>query len=159
MNYVDLQVGFDAPDFALPSDSGETIKLSDLKGKKVILYFYPKDDTPGCTKEACSFRDNLGVLQSKNVVVLGVSADSVESHKKFKQKYNLNFPLLSDEKLEVIKKYGVWKEKNMYGKKTMGIERSTFIIDEKGKIIKIYRNVKVDGHVEEIKKFLESTNN
>jgi peroxiredoxin Q/BCP len=148
MDYVDLQVGFDAPDFALTSDSGETIKLSDLKGKKVILYFYPKDDTPGCTKEACSFRDNLGVLQSKNVVVLGVSADSVESHKKFKQKYNLNFPLLSDEKLEVIKKYGV--------KKTIGIERSTFIIDEKGKIIKIYRNVKVDGHVEEIKKFLES---
>lgn len=148
MDYVDLQVGFDAPDFALPSDSGETIKLSDLKGKKVILYFYPKDDTPGCTKQACSFRDNLGVLQSKNVVVLGVSADSVESHKKFKQKYKLNFPLLSDEKLEVIKKYGV--------KKTIGIERSTFIIDEKGKIIKIYRNVKVDGHVEEIKKFLES---
>lgn len=148
MDYVDLQVGFDAPDFALPSDSGETIKLSDLKGKKVILYFYPKDDTPGCTKQACSFRDNLGVLQSKNVVVLGVSADSVESHKKFKKKYNLNFPLLSDEKLEVIKKYGV--------KKTIGIERSTFIIDEKGKIIKIYRNVKVDGHVEEIKKFLES---
>jgi len=148
MDYVDLQVGFDAPDFALPSDSGETIKLSDLKGKKVILYFYPKNDTPGCTKEACSFRDNLEVLQSKNVVVLGVSADSVESHKKFKQKYNLNFPLLSDEKLEVIKKYGV--------KKTIGIERSTFIIDEKGKIIKIYRNVKVDGHVEEIKKFLES---
>ncbi len=154
MDYVELNIGMEAPDFALPSDSGEIIRLSDFKGKKIILYFYPKDDTPGCTKEACSFRDNLNTLQSQNIVVLGVSADSVESHKKFKEKYNLNFPLLSDEKLEVIKKYGVWKEKNLYGKKTMGIERSTFIIDENGKIIKIFRKVQVEGHVEEIKKVL-----
>ncbi len=151
----ELKVGQKAPDFTLPADSGEKISLKDFRGKKVVLYFYPKDDTPGCTKEACSFRDNINRILEKGAVVIGVSADSVESHKKFKEKYNLNFPLLSDEKHKVLQKYGVWKERNLYGKKFMGTERTTFIIDENGKIAHIFRKVKVDGHTEEVLKKLD----
>jgi len=150
-----LKEGDPAPPFTLESDEGKKVSLKDFAGKKIVLYFYPKDDTPGCTKEACSFSENFGTLQKKGAVVLGVSADSVDSHKKFKQKYGLRFPLLSDPDREVIKKYGVWKEKNMYGKKMMGIERSTFVIDEKGKIAHIFPKVKVDGHTEAVLKNLD----
>jgi len=139
-----------APNFSLISDEGKKINLKDFKGKKVILYFYPKDNTSGCTKEACSFRDSIKIFKKNNAVVIGISKDDISSHKKFKEKYNLPFNLLSDESLETIKDYGVWKEKNMYGKKYMGIERTTFIIDEKGKIRKIYHKVKVIEHIEEI---------
>lgn len=142
--------GSKAPDFSLKSDNGESIKLSDYKGKKVVLYFYPKDDTPGCTAEACSFRDGFSEIQKKGAVILGVSTDSVESHKKFKEKYHLNFPLLSDADKKVVNAYGVWKEKNMYGKKYMGIERTTFIIDEDGEIKKIFPKVKVERHYDEV---------
>jgi peroxiredoxin Q/BCP len=117
---IELKVGQKAPDFTLPADNGEKISLKDFRGKKVVLYFYPKDDTPGCTKEACSFRDNINRILERGAVVIGVSADSVESHKKFKEKYNLNFHLLSDEKHKVLQKYGVWKERNLYGKKVHG---------------------------------------
>jgi len=147
---VSVLHGQSAPDFALTASDGTTVRLSDLRGKKVVLYFYPKDDTPGCTKEACSFRDNLGVLQTMGVAVLGVSADSVASHQKFAQKYGLNFPLLADEGAQVATAYGVWKEKQQYGRRYMGIERTTFLIDENGIIRKIFPKVKVDGHVEEV---------
>lgn len=142
--------GQPAPDFALPTADGNIIRLSDLRGKKVVLYFYPKDDTPGCTKEACSFRDNLGALQGMGVVVLGVSPDSVASHQKFAQKYGLTFPLLADEGAQVATTYGVWKEKQQYGRRYMGIERTTFIIDEEGIVRRVFPKVKVDGHVEEV---------
>ena len=145
-----------APDFSLPSTEGKHISLSDFKGKKnVVLYFYPKDDTPGCTKEACDFRDGTKEFAKNDAVILGVSADSVKSHDAFLMKFKLPFPLLSDEGKEMIKKYGVWKEKNMYGKKYMGIERTTFVIDKAGAIRKIFPKVKVDGHSEEILKALE----
>lgn len=139
-----------APDFALPAADGNIVRLHDLRGQKVILYFYPKDDTPGCTKEACSFRDNLSVLQSMGVVVLGVSPDSTASHRKFAQKYGLTFPLLADEGAQVATAYGVWKEKQRYGRHYMGIERTTFLIDEEGVVRKVFPKVKVDGHVEEV---------
>ncbi len=126
------------------------MRLSDFKGKKVVLYFYPKDDTPGCTKESCAFRDGLDEIHTSGAVVLGVSGDSVESHKKFTKKFNLNFPLLSDEKKTMLQAYGVWKEKSLYGRKFMGIERTTFIIDEQGKIDDIFQKVKVNGHLEEV---------
>jgi len=145
-----LKSGDKAPDFSLQSDSGENINLKDLKGKKVILYFYPKDNTSGCTKEACDFRDSIKTFHRKNAVIIGVSRDSAESHRKFKSKYGLPFTLLSDESADVLKKYGVWKEKSMYGRKYMGIERTTFIISEKGVIEKIYNKVKVNGHIEEL---------
>ncbi|MBI5022302.1 MAG: thioredoxin-dependent thiol peroxidase [Ignavibacteriales bacterium] len=149
-----LKINDKAPLFTLPATSGKEISLSDLKGKKVILYFYPKDDTPGCTKEACAFRDNFARVKKKGAVVLGISKDSLASHNKFKEKYDLTFPLLSDEKLEVLKSYGVWKMKSMMGRKYMGIERTTVIIDEDGKIIHIFPKVKVDGHVEEVLKVI-----
>jgi peroxiredoxin Q/BCP len=145
-----LKPGDKAPDFTLKSDEGKEINLKDLRGKKVILYFYPKDDTSGCTKEACDFRDNIKTFEKKNSAVIGISKDSVKSHQKFKNKYDLPFTLLSDETLDVLKKYDVWKEKSMYGRKYMGIERTTFVIDETGKIEKIYPKVKVDGHIREI---------
>jgi len=145
-----LSVGSKAPDFSLPDGSGGTVSLKLLKGKTVILYFYPKDNTPGCTKEACDFRDNIKVIEKKGGVVVGVSADSVASHKKFADKFELPFPLASDEKKELVKKYGVWKEKSMYGRKFLGIERTTFVIDGGGIITHIFPKVKVGGHVDEI---------
>ncbi|MBI3593588.1 MAG: thioredoxin-dependent thiol peroxidase [Nitrospirae bacterium] len=146
----ELQVGSKAPEFNLPSTSGEKISLNSLKGKNVILYFYPKDDTPGCTKEACSFRDKLPKFKKNMAIILGVSNDSLDSHQKFIKKYNLTFPLLSDEDHSVSEKYGVYKEKNMYGRKYWGIERSTFVIDGDGKLRAIFRKVKVDDHIQEV---------
>ena len=145
-----LKIGDRAPEFDLPTGDGKKLSLKDLKGKKVVLYFYPKDDTSGCTKEACSFQDNLKSIEKKGAVVIGVSPDGVDSHRKFAGKHKLTFPLVSDEKKEIIKKYGVWKEKSMYGKKYMGVERTTFIIDGKGMVSHIFPKVKVDGHTEEI---------
>ncbi|MFK7736752.1 MAG: thioredoxin-dependent thiol peroxidase [Pirellulaceae bacterium] len=140
------EAGSTAPEFNLASDSGENIKLSALKGNPVVLFFYPRDDTPGCTKEACAFRDRKQELQDMGATVLGVSCDSVESHVKFRDKYELNFPLLADEDHAVAENYGAWREKNMYGKKSLGIQRSTFLIDEDGKIAKVWKRVTVDGH-------------
>jgi len=149
-------VGKKAPDFALPSTDGTTIRLKNFRGKNVVLYFYPKDDTSGCTKEACSFNDNLSSMKKHGAIVLGVSADPVASHVRFSEKYGLQFPLLSDESKEVLKSYGVWKKKSMYGRSYMGIERATFVIDERGVIRKIFSKVKVNGHTEEVIKALQS---
>ena len=145
-----LKAGDTAPEFSLPSTGGKKVSLRDLRGKKVVLYFYPKDDTPGCTKEACAFRDNLSRLNRKGAAVFGVSPDSPASHEKFALKYQLSFSLLSDEQKEVVKAYGVWKQKSFMGKKYMGIERTTFIIDEKGKILHLFEKVKVNGHADEV---------
>ncbi len=145
-----LSVGSKAPDFSLPDGNGGTVSLKQLKGKTVILYFYPKDNTSGCTKEACDFRDSIQVISKKGGVVVGVSTDSVSSHKKFADKFGLPFPLARDEKKELVKKYGVWKEKSMYGRKYMGIERTTFVIDGRGTITHIFPKVKVARHVEEL---------
>lgn len=150
-----IKVGDKAPSFKLKNQDGKTISLSDLKGKPIVLYFYPKDDTSGCTKEACNFRDEFPKFGKMKAEIIGVSADSVESHKKFAQKYKLPFNLLSDEKKEVIEKYGVWQEKSMYGKKYMGIVRTTFIIDASGKIGKIFPKVKVDNHNKEVMEALK----
>ncbi len=144
----ELKEGNKAPAFTLPSSSGKNVSLKDFLGSKVVLYFYPKDMTPGCTTEARNFRDMYKKFKDKNTVILGVSPDSVERHIKFIEKENLPFELLSDEDHKVAEKYGVWKEKSMYGRKYMGIERSTFLIDEEGRIIKIYRKVSVKGHCE-----------
>ena len=150
-----LKVGQKAPDFTVTNDAGQKVKLSDFKGKKIVLYFYPKDDTPGCTKEACAFRDGLDKIKSRGAMVLGVSTDSVESHKKFKGKYDLNFPLLADTDKKIVEAYGTWKEKSMYGRKYMGIERTTFIIDAQGKITHIFPKVKVGEHYGEVLEALE----
>ena len=139
-----INVGDVAPDFEVPSDTGEPVKLSDFRGTKVILYFYPKDDTPGCTTQSCAFRDNYPVIEEKNAVVLGVSPDGVKSHQKFKTKFNLPFILLADEDHAVAEAYGAWAEKSNYGKKYMGIERSHFVIDEEGKVIDAQVKVKAD---------------
>lgn len=147
---TNLNIGDKAPDFSLPANNGQTFSLSDYKGQKVVLYFYPKDDTPGCTTQACDFNDTLSDLGTLNTVVLGVSKDPLAKHKKFAEKYGLQFPLLSDENSDICETYGVWVEKNMYGKKFMGIERSTFLIDEEGKIEKIWRKVKVKNHIQEM---------
>lgn len=145
-----IEVGQKAPDFTLKTDSGSKIKLSELRGNPVVIYFYPKDDTPGCTREACAFRDRTKELEKLGATVLGISPDTVESHGKFRDKYNLNFPLLADEGHRVAEKYGAWREKNMYGKKTMGIQRSTFLIDAEGKIARLWKAVKVDGHDQQV---------
>lgn len=145
-----LKIGQQAPDFTLPATDYETISLQGLKGQTVVLYFYPKDDTPGCTAEACEFRDNFNALKAQGITVLGMSKDSVKSHDKFKEKYKLNFPLLADEKGDTLNAYNVWVEKSMMGRKYMGIDRSTFLIDGTGKIARIWRNVKVAGHVAEV---------
>ncbi len=146
----ELKAGDQAPDFSLPNESGKPISLTNLRGKQVILYFYPKDDTPGCTKEACSFRDSLKRVEKAGSVVLGVSLDDGESHRKFIVKHRLPFPLLCDVNATVSKAYGVYKQKHMYGKKFWGIERSTFLIGEAGIIKAVFRKVKVDGHVDEV---------
>lgn len=145
-----LKEGDKAPSIDLPTDGGGQFKLSDLKGQKVLVYFYPKDDTPGCTAESCSLSENLSQLNKLNCAVVGISKDSVKKHDKFKAKYNLQFPLASDEEGDVCERYGVWGEKSMMGRKYMGIERTTFLIDEKGTIEKVWPKVKVEGHTEEI---------
>ncbi len=145
-----LAIGDAAPDFTLPVTGGETLTLSDLKGKVTVVYFYPKDDTPGCTKQACGFRDTFNSLKSQGITVIGISKDSIRSHEKFKEKYELNFPLASDESCDVVKSYESWIQKSMMGKKYMGADRSTFLIDPQGKLNQIWRNVKVDGHIEEV---------
>ena len=148
-------IGKPAPDFTLPATTGESISLRQFKGKKtVILYFYPKDETPGCTKEACEFRDHSEEFERHNVVVLGVSTDNMESHQAFREKHHLSFPLLADEDAAVSKLYGVYKLKNLYGKKYMGIERTTFVIDRTGRIAQIYPKVKVDGHIPALLEFV-----
>ena len=145
-----LSTGDPAPDFTLSDADGNPVSLSDFKGQKVVLYFYPKDDTPGCTKEACGFRDAQDDYMEANAVVIGVSPDSEKSHQRFRDKYDLPFLLLADPERQAIEGYEVWKEKNMYGKKYMGVERSTFIIDEDGILLEILRKVKVDGHVQSV---------
>lgn len=145
-----IEEGQTAPDFTLPADDGGKVKLSELRGKPVVLYFYPKDDTPGCTKEACAFRDRSQELKAKGAVVLGVSPDDVASHGEFRDKYSLNFPLLADTDHQVAERYGAWREKNMYGKKSMGIQRSTFLIGPDGTVRKVWKKVSVDGHDEEV---------
>jgi peroxiredoxin Q/BCP len=145
-----LAEGKKAPSFKLKDQNGQVISLDSLKGKDVVLYFYPKDDTPGCTIEACNFRDEFPKFKKIDAVILGVSPDSVESHKKFAAKFKLPFSLLSDEKSAVCEKYGVWQEKSMYGKKYMGVVRTTVIIDKEGKVKKIFPKVKVEGHNEEV---------
>ena len=147
---ITLKEGQKAPDFTLADQEGNKVKLSSFKGKKVVLYFYPKDDTPGCTKEACNFRDKIGSLKKSNVVVLGVSNDDEESHQKFIAKYSLPFTLLADTDKEVSKAYGVYELKNFMGKKYYGIVRSTFIIDEKGRIQKIFYKVNPEEHIQEV---------
>ena len=145
-----IEEGKSAPAFTLTRDDGSKVRLSDLKGSPVVLYFYPKDDTPGCTKEACAFRYRSVDLKKAGAVVLGVSPDTVESHVKFRDKHQLNFPLLADPDHKIAEKYGAWREKNMYGKKSMGIQRSTFLVDANGKVAKVWKRVKVEGHDQQV---------
>lgn len=152
---MSLEIGNTAPNVELPGDAGQFYRLSDYLGKKVVLYFYPKDDTSGCTAEACDFRDSLRDFNHINAVVLGISRDKPKTHDKFKEKYGLTFPLLSDEDGVVCNLYETWVEKSMYGKKYFGIERSTFLIDEKGIIRQIWRKVKVEGHAQDVLKALK----
>jgi len=147
---MSLKIGDKAPDFTLPTDGNGTIALKAQRGKKVVVYFYPKDDTTGCTKEACGFRDAMPNFSKIAATIVGISRDSVRAHDKFKQKYTLPFILASDESGEVCEKYGVWVEKSMYGRKYMGIERTTVLIDEKGVIRGVWPKVKIDGHVGEV---------
>ncbi|MBC7135304.1 thioredoxin-dependent thiol peroxidase [Oceanibaculum nanhaiense] len=151
-----VTVGDKAPDFSMPTDGGGSVSLSGLKGKKVVLYFYPKDDTPGCTKEACAFRDALPDFSGVDAVVIGVSRDPVAKHDKFKAKYELNFPIASDEDGKASDAYGTWVEKSMYGKKYMGMERATFVIDGQGIVRNVWRKVKVDGHADEVLKAVQA---
>jgi len=145
-----IEEGKPAPDFSLVADDGRTVSLKDLRGKRVVLYFYPKDDTPGCTVEACAFRDLLSDVAHAGAVVLGVSRDDTESHVRFKRKFNLNFPLLSDPDAKVHRMYGAWGKKVMYGKETEGVIRSTVLIDEKGSVARHWRRVKAEGHAAEV---------
>lgn len=151
-----LSVGDKAPNFTLPGDGGVEISLSALKGRIVVLYFYPKDDTSGCTKEAIAFNGLLKSFEKAGAVIIGVSPDSPKSHDKFKTKYDLEFPLASDESKSMLEAYGVWVEKSMYGRKYMGVERSTFLIDGNGKIAALWTKVKVDGHAEDVLKAVEA---
>ncbi len=151
-----LSPGDKAPHFSLPASTGETISLADAAGRKVVLYFYPKDDTPGCVKEACSFRDANDDLRAAGVEVLGVSADSLKSHRRFVEKYRLNFPLLSDDEKAVSTAYGAWGEKTVWGKTTMGMRRMTFLIDEEGTIQKVWPKVRPSGHAEEVLKAVKA---
>ncbi len=145
-----IEAGTPAPDFSLTSDAGETVSLSALRGKPVVLYFYPKDDTPGCTKQACGIRDAWGEFERRGAVVLGVSPDDEKSHVKFRDKFELPFPLLADTAHATAEAYGVWVEKSMYGKKYMGVERSTFVIDAEGNVTKVMRNVKPETHADDV---------
>lgn len=145
-----LDAGDKAPDFTLPTDGGGKLSLASLKGRKTVLYFYPKDDTSGCTKEALGFRDALADFEAAGTAVIGVSKDSVAKHDRFKAKYDLNFPLVADEECQACEAWGVWVEKSMYGRKYMGIERATFLIGADGKIARAWRKVKIPGHVEEV---------
>jgi thioredoxin-dependent peroxiredoxin len=147
---MSVEEGKKAPDFTGATDGGGKLKLSELRGKPVVLYFYPKDDTPGCTKEACAFRDRKKEIEKLGAVVLGVSPDDADSHAKFRKKFDLNFPLLIDENHALADQFGAWREKNMYGKKSMGIVRSTFLIGPDGKIAKAWKKVNVDGHDEQV---------
>jgi peroxiredoxin Q/BCP len=149
---MSVEVGDQAPDFTLPADNGGKASLKALKGRPVVLYFYPKDDTSGCTAEACAFRDALPDFSKVKAAIIGVSRDSVASHDKFKKKHGLTFPLASDEDGKVCEAYGVWVEKSMYGRKYMGIERATFLIDGKGVVRNVWRKVKVNGHAKEVLK-------
>ena len=149
-DFYEPKVGDAAPNFRLPSTEGKDISLKDYKGKHVVLYFYPKDDTPGCTAEACSFRDSNADLTAAGAVVLGVSTDPIKSHDKFREKYKLNFPLLSDESADVAKMFGAWKEKNLYGRRTWGVARSTFLIGPDGRIRKIWKKVDTANHGPEL---------
>ncbi len=149
---TDLAAGDEAPDFTLPGSGGKTISLHDLRGQEVVLYFYPRDDTPGCTKEACEFRDGHGDLSKSGAVVLGISPDDVAAHDRFAAKYALPFPLLADTHHAVAEAYGAWKERSNYGKKYMGIERSTFLIGQDGKIKRVWRAVKPEGHAAQVLK-------
>jgi thioredoxin-dependent peroxiredoxin len=149
-DYFEPKQGDLAPQFRLPSTDGKSVGLRDFAGKDVVLYFYPKDDTPGCTAEACSFRDTNSELASAGAVVLGVSTDSIESHNKFREKYSLNFPLLSDQTSDVAKMYGVWKEKNMYGRRSWGVARTTFLIGPDGRVKKVYKKVDTKTHGQDI---------
>jgi thioredoxin-dependent peroxiredoxin len=150
-----LEPGTKAPAFTLTAADGSKVRLSDFAGKPVVLYFYPKDDTPGCTREACAFRDAQADLKKAGTVVLGVSADDTASHVKFRYKYKLNFPLLSDNDHKVAEKYGAWREKNMYGKVSLGIQRSTYLIDPAGKVARVWKRVQVDGHDAQVLKSLK----
>jgi thioredoxin-dependent peroxiredoxin len=145
-----IEEGKKAPSFSLTADDGSRVKLADLKGSPVVLYFYPRDDTPGCTTEACSFRDRQAELAALGAVVLGVSPDTVESHAKFRDKHALNFRLLADPDHAVAEKYGAWREKNMYGKLSMGVQRSTYLIDAQGRVAKVWPRVKVAGHDDQV---------
>ena len=149
-----LETGTKAPDFSLPDQNGSTVRLSDFQGKKVVLYFYPKDNTPGCTRQACAFAASYEQFKTQDAAVIGISKDSVASHLKFAQKYDLPFVLLSDPELQAIQAYGIWQEKKLYGKVSMGVVRSTFIIDEQGKIEKIMPKVKPDTNAAEILQYL-----
>ena len=145
-----IEEGKKAPAFTLHADDGSKVKLSELKGNPVVLYFYPRDDTPGCTKEACAFRDRQDEFKALGAQVFGISPDTVESHVKFRDKFSLNFPLLADPDHAMADKYGAWREKNMYGKKSMGIQRSTYLINADGKVAKLWKRVKVDGHDQQV---------
>jgi peroxiredoxin Q/BCP len=145
-----LDVGDKAPDFTATDQDGEKVSLKDLRGRKVVLYFYPKDDTPGCTKEACSFRDGFSKFRKRKIEVLGVSVDDEKSHKKFAEKYDLPFRLLADPDKRLVQDFGVWGEKSLYGRKYMGTNRVTYVIDEKGKVAGVWPKVKPDGHAEDI---------
>jgi len=149
-DYFEPKAGDLAPDFQLPSSTGKEITLREYQGQDVILYFYPKDDTPGCTAQACGFRDHEGDLNREGAVVLGVSTDPLESHGKFQKKYTLNFPLLSDQTADVAKMYGVWKEKNLYGRRTWGVARTTYWIGPDGRVKKVYKKIDTAKHAEEI---------
>ena len=145
-----VEEGKKAPEFTLPADDGSKVKLKELRGSAVVLYFYPRDDTPGCTREACAFRDRQKEIQKAGAKVFGVSTDDVASHVKFRDKYELTFPLLADVDHKVAEKYGAWREKNMYGKKSWGVQRSTFLIDAEGVVRKVWKKVQVDGHDDQV---------
>lgn len=151
-----VSVGKSAPAFSLDTDTGDKLSLKDLKGRPVVLYFYPKDDTPGCTVEACEFRDAFPRFKGTKAVILGISPDSVKSHQKFKEKFDLPFTLLADEGHGIAEKYGVWQKKSMYGRTYMGIARTTFVIDKNGKVAKVFERVKPKGHAEEVEQAIDA---